>query len=148
VISIPVGDEFTAGDYADVYLNDVKLNDAPIAFFPGVAAHPGHLAGQHLLDPHLDSVAHGGHLEDLHLLGKHLEPSRMITVGTPLLYYGLQTVRVASFDYLGNASPDEPAEVAVFLDTGPTAPKSLQFSAQEGAGPVTFSFTPSVEFAV
>lgn len=147
VISIPVAAEFTAGDYADVYLNDVRINSSPIDFFPRTSPAPGHLAGGHLVGPHIEPVQPGGHLQGAHLLDTHLEPARVISVGTPPLYYGLQVVRVETLDYLGNESPDTPAEEAVFLDTGPTAPKSLQFGSQVGAGPVTFSFTESVELS-
>ena len=144
-ITIPVGDEYTVGDRADVYLDDVKINKSPIAFFPGVAAHPGHLVGGHLNTPHLDTTPRVGHLEGAHLVDRHLGGAKLITVTTAPLYYGEHTVRVEVFDYLGNPSPGDPIERAIFVDTGPTPPKNLRFQSQDGTGPVTFSFTPSVE---
>ena len=145
IISIPVSDEYTVGDYADVYLDGEKVNRSPIAFFPGVPPHPGHLAGSHLTTPHLDTAPRVGHLGGAHLAGRHLGGTKVLTVITAPLYYGEHTVRVETFDYLGNPAPGDPLERMIVVDTGPTPPKNLRFQSQEGTGPVTFTFDPSVE---
>ncbi|MCK4658077.1 MAG: hypothetical protein KAV82_01015 [Phycisphaerae bacterium] len=147
-ITIPVGEVYTAGDYADVYVNDVKLNNSPLAFFPGQATQDGLMGGRFMGAQHLDSRPRGGLFGGGLFDGLLGEPGQTITVTTPCLYHGLKEVRVKVFDHLGNASPGDPAEVTVFLHTGPTAPKNLRFQAQQGSGPVTFEFRPSVELAV
>ncbi len=145
-ITIPVDDTYTVGDCADVYVDGEKLNKSPIAFFPeGSRYESRHLVDAHLSRPHLGVPPAVGHLEGMHLYGTHLRPAKPIRLVTHPLYHGEHVIQVRVFDYLGNESLDDPAEDIIMIETGPTAPKNLRFHSQDVPGPVTFSFTPSVE---
>lgn len=148
VVKIPVSPTLhVPGDTCDVLVDGAKANVDSIPLWPEVPSHPGHLAGPYGVDPHLAHVATPGHLQDLHLIGEHLIPGKVITVRTWPLYYGLHSVEVRTSDYLGNLSAGPHASASVFLRTGPIPPRNLTFASQTGAGPVTFSFTPSPQLA-
>lgn len=67
-----------------------------------------------------------------------------ITVATHELYYGDHAVRVETRDALGNLAPEGGITKNLLVDTGPTAPKNLDFDHGDSAS-VTFTFTPSPE---